>query len=199
MIKDLLLQRFAVKAFEPGYVIATEDLHEIIEAARLSCSSVNSQPWHITVVTNPSLRQQLREISYGQSQVTDASVLLILSVMKDPSSRIQKTADLIARGAGQDSADAYLRMTKGSIPQDEAMRIAWMQRQSYLALQAMILAAIERGIDSCPMEGFQPAACADILQRTDIVPTAFLALGKAAKPGFAKIRVPVEDIVEYRP
>ncbi len=198
MMKDLLLRRFAVKTFEPGYVISAEDLHEIIEAARLSCSSVNSQPWHITVVTNPALRQQLREISYGQSQVTDASILLILSVVKDPLIRMQKTANLIAQAAGQASADSYLGMAKGSIPQDEAMRIAWLQRQSYLALQAMILAAIERGIDSCPMEGFQPTACADILQRTDIVPTAFLALGKAAKPGFAKIRLPLEDIVEYR-
>ena len=198
MVKDLLLRRYATKKFEPSFVISPEDLHEILEAARLSCSSANSQPWHIMVVTNPELRKQLQGVSYGQPQVVEASVLLILSVMKDPLIRIQKTADLILQSVGKDHADKYLVVAKGSIPQDEAMRIAWLQRQSYLALQAMILAAIERGIDSCPMEGFQPTACADILQRADIVPTAFLALGKAAKPGFAKIRLPLEDIVEYR-
>ena len=76
-IHELLLKRFATKKFDPTKKVSDEDLQYVLEAARLSCSSSNTQPWHITVITNPELRAELRPVSYGQAQVTDASHLLV--------------------------------------------------------------------------------------------------------------------------
>lgn len=197
MIKDLLLQRFATKHFDPHFVVPQGDLDDILECARLSCSSVNIQPWNITVISNPEIRKQLQEASYGQPQIVEASYLILLSAIKDPLSRAERTAKMVAENAGQENADRYLGMVKGSIPKDPVLQTAWLQHQLYLALQAMILAAMERGIDSCPMEGFLPGKYAEILNITNAIPTVVLAIGKAKTPGFAKIRIDLKDLVQY--
>lgn len=197
-IQELLQKRFATKVFDPEKKVNEEDLSSILECARLSCSSVNIQPWNILVITNSDLRTRLREASYNQPQITDASHLLVMTTIKDPMPRVQKTASLIEAVAGKENADKYLAMVKGSLRPSPEATLAWLQRQTYLALQAMILGAIERGIDSCPMEGFDVARYTEILRLTEAVPTSVLAIGYAKVPGFPKIRLPLEDIVEYR-
>ena len=196
-IKDLLLKRYATKKFDPDFKVSQEDLDYVLECARLSASSINVQPWVITVVTNPELRAKLREASYGQPQVTDGSALIILSVLKDPTVRIDRTAEIIAANSSQESADNFKKMANGWSRNGAEQALPWLQRQSYLALQAMILAAMDRGLDTCPMEGFDPVKYAEILGMTDAVPTALLPIGKALEPGHPKVRVPMEDIVRW--
>lgn len=197
-IHGLLLKRFATKKFDPMNQISDEDLAYILEAARLSCSSANTQPWFITVVTNQELRSKLRDASFGQSQVTDASHLLVLSSMKDPMVRIKKTASLIEGTAGSQAAEGYKKMVTGWIPATPEGVFGWLKPQVYLALQAMILAAAEKGIDSCPMEGFNPQVYAELLDLTDKTPCVLLPIGYAAESGFPKVRVPLTDMVEYK-
>lgn len=197
-IHELLLRRFATKKFDPTKKVSEDDLGYILEAARLSCSSANTQPWHITVVTNVELRIKLREAGYDQSQITDASHLLVLSCMKDPMVRINKTAALIQEKSGVESAEAYKKMVTGWIPPTPEATFVWLKPQTYLALQAMILAAAEKGIDSCPMEGFDPAKFAELLGYTHKTPCALLPIGYAAEPGHSKVRVSLEDMVKYQ-
>jgi len=194
-VHELLLKRFATKKFDPSKKIYEEDLKYILEAARLSASSANTQPWRILVVKNQEVKNKLLPISYNQSQVVDAPVVLVIAIVKDPMIRIQKTAAIIAASSGQTSADAYVQMVKGWIPSDERSKLEWLQRQVYLALQAMMLAAIEKGIDSCPMEGFNSTEYAHVLNLKDEVPTVVLPLGYSLTQGFLKVRVPIEDIV----
>jgi nitroreductase len=197
-IHELLLKRFATKKFDATKKVSQEDLEAILEAARLSCSSANIQPWSIVVVTNPELRGKLREASYGQPQVTDASHLLVITSVKNPTAHIQRTAELIREAASQESADAYTKMVMGWVRPSEQENLLWCQKQTYLALQAMMLVAAEKGIDSCPMEGFDPAKVTELLGFTDRVATTLLPIGYALEPGLPKVRLPLAEIVEYR-
>lgn len=198
-IHELLLKRYATKKFDASKKVSDEDLNYILEAARFSPSSANTQPWFITVVSNPELKKLLLPHSFNQPQVVDASHVLVLSAMNDPMIRVKKTAEIIAASpAGQENADKYLNMVSGWMKPDAAANLAWMQRQIYIALDSMMLAAIEKGIDSCPMEGFDPVKYAEILNLTEATPTVVLPIGYAAVPGFPKIRVPLSDIVEYK-
>jgi nitroreductase/dihydropteridine reductase len=197
-IHELLLKRFATKKFDPTKKVSEESFQYILECARLSCSSMNTQPWKLVVISNPELRQTLRTASYGQAQISDASHLVVLCTMKHAMDHAGITTDLIAAKAGTESAEHYKKMVQGSIPSTPEKELAWLQRQVYLPLQAMILAAIEQGIDSCPMEGFKPEEYTKILGLTDCVPTVLLTLGYAAAPGFEKVRLSLDQIVEYR-
>lgn len=197
-IHELLNHRFATKVFDATKKVSQEDVTYILEAARLSCSSGNTQPWKMIVVTNPELRTKLREVGYGQPQITEASHLIVLATMKDPMVHVTKTAELIAAGSSQESADKYLGMIKGWLRPTEEGNIAWLSRQTYLALQAMILAAVEKGIDSCPMEGFDAQKVNEILNLTDCVATTMLPIGYAAQPGLPKVRIALADLIEER-
>lgn len=197
-IHELLTKRFATKAFDSTKKVSAEDLEYILEAARLSCSSANTQPWKLIVVTNPELRAKLREAGYGQPQITDASHLIVVATMNDPMVRINQTTELIVATSGQESADKYKAMVVGLIPQVPEAARAWLARQTYLALQAMMLAAAERGVDSCPMEGFSPEKATELLGLTDSTVTTLLPIGYTAQPGFSKTRVALKDMVEER-
>jgi nitroreductase len=197
-IQELLLKRFATKKFDPTKKVSDVDLHYILECARLSCSSSNTQPWKLVVITNEELRQTLRPAAYGQAQITDASHLIVVCTMKHAMDHGKMTIEMIKEKAGEQSATHYAQMLAGSTPSTPEEELAWLKQQVFLPLQAMILAAIERGIDSCPMGGFQADEFGKILGVTDYVPTVLLTLGYAAAPGFEKIRLPMEEIVEYR-
>jgi len=47
----LAAARSSCRAFDAEKTVSQNDLHRIIDAARLSPSACNSQPWHYTVVT----------------------------------------------------------------------------------------------------------------------------------------------------
>lgn len=197
-IQELLLKRFATKKFDPTKVVSADDLQYILDCGRLSCSSANTQPWKFIVISNKELREKLRPVSYGQPQITDASHVIVVATMRHMMDHVKITTELIAAKTDQTSADKYEQMLKGMIPSTPEAELAWLQRQVYLPLQAMMLGAIERGIDSCPMEGFQPDEYSKILELTDCVPTALLPIGYAAAPGFEKVRLSLDQIVDYR-
>lgn len=85
---------------------------------------------------------------------------------------------------------------------DEADRLAWAQRQSYIALGTMLVAAAPRGVDSCPMEGFDPNQVNEVLSLADhhLHATAFLAVGYRAADdayqNYAKVRRDLSDLVK---
>lgn len=196
-IQTLLNQRFAAKKFDPTKKVAEDDIQYILECARLSCSSFNIQSWQISVITNPDIRAKLREAAFGQEQVTDASHLFVISSVKDEAGRAHAVADMIRAAGGAEAADAFTQMVLGAAAmKSPEQRVAWLQKQTYLALQVMILAAAERGLDSSPMEGFDPAKFAEILGETETIPTTILAVGYAAAPGRPKMRLPLEQIVK---
>jgi nitroreductase len=195
-VLELLNKRFATKKFLTDKKVSAEDLAYILECGRQSCSSFNIQPWKMIVVTNPEVRAKLAAAGYNQPQFTEASHLIVLCAVKDPAARIEKTAAMIAAAAGQAQADSWKGMVAGSYASPE--KAAWLARQTYLALQAMILGAIDKGIDSCPMEGLDAKAWGEILGLSDATVLANLAIGYAAAPGHGKIRLQLEDIVEYR-
>ena len=73
-IIDALQKRYAVKTFDPNKKIREEDLKTILESGRLSPSSLGLEPWKFIVVDNQELRNKIRDASYNQTKVTDASI-----------------------------------------------------------------------------------------------------------------------------
>lgn len=62
-ILDALQFRHATKEFDPDKKIPEEDFRFILEAGRLSPSSVGFEPWKFIIVQNGELRDKLREVA----------------------------------------------------------------------------------------------------------------------------------------
>lgn len=80
---DLLLQqlnwRYATKQFDPTQTIPEHIWKALKQSLVLAPSSFGLQPWKFWVVRNPDLRQQIQTQAWNQSQMVDASHLVVLA------------------------------------------------------------------------------------------------------------------------
>ncbi len=193
--------RFATKSFDPERKISEQDLEAILNAIRFAPSSAGMQPFQVIIVTNPELRAKISEVSYGQSQVTQASHLLVFCARNDHPARAERMLELLSEG--DEVKRAELKGLEGILVGsytpfmgDPEKAFAWGARQAYIALGFGLAAAAELQIDSCPMEGFDPMVVHKVLGLPEnIRPLAFLTLGyRAAGPSRPKFRYPEDEI-----
>ena len=91
--------RYATKKFDPSRRISDEDLSDLLEAVRLSPSSYGLQPYTILVIQDPSVRERLRPACWNQSQITEASHVLVFASRTDFDDQlIDSLSDLIQQG-----------------------------------------------------------------------------------------------------
>lgn len=172
--------RRSVKAFDPRHHMSESEISRLMSLAMLTPTAFNIQNWRFVAVTDPELRKQIRDASWGQAQVTDASLLVIL------------TADLKAwekdpqrywRDAPQPVQDYLIPAIhnyyagKDQVQRDEAMRSCGM------AATTLMLAAKEMGYETCPMDGFDFDAVGKLINLPqDHVIAMFVVVGKPLQP-----------------
>jgi nitroreductase len=179
-----IYDRRSVKHFDPHHVMPTDIKHKILEAAKQTPSSFNIQHWRLLDIIDTDLRQTLKQASWNQAQVTDASVLLIVCVdikahEKDPHRYWHKApkeiADFLVPAIGGFYND------NPQLQRDEAMRSAG------LISQTIMLAAKALGYDSCPMEGFEYNKVADLIKLpADHAIAMMITIGKQLQPAHPK-------------
>jgi nitroreductase len=201
---ESLKWRYATKRFDPNRKVSDADLAKLKQAVALTASSYGLQPYRIALVRDPAIRQQLREASYDQPQITEASHLFVLAAKSDMTDAyVDDYVERIARTREQDPAEVkgYGDYMKGSIRNQSADFITnWNKRQVYIALGTLLAAAAELRIDSCPMEGFQPDAYDRILKLGErgLTATVVLPVGyrseEDATAGHKKVRLSEDDL-----
>ncbi|MFC7772287.1 NAD(P)H-dependent oxidoreductase [Flavobacterium sp. GCM10027622] len=164
--------RYATKKFDATKKISTEDLETLKEAIRLSTSSYGLQPYKVFIIEDPATREALKPASWNQSQITEASQLVVFAnytkldetLIDNYIERISKTRE-IPTDAIQGYGDFMKSKILGLTPEQQAV---WTSKQTYLALGNLINAAAELKIDATPMEGFEPEKYNEILQLNDL-------------------------------
>lgn len=74
--------RKSCRHYDPSRKISAEDFNYILELARLSPSSVGSEPWRFLVVQNPELRQKLKPFSWGMAATLDTASHIVVILAK---------------------------------------------------------------------------------------------------------------------
>ena len=163
---DKLNWRYAAKAMN-GEKVSQEKIDNIIEAISLSPTSSGLQPFEIIVITNQELKEKIRPISWNQSVITDCSHLIVFAAWDTyTAERINKMFDLTntVRGFKNEGWENYRQMLLGSYPQKDAeVNFNHAAKQAYIAFSQAIAAAAFEGVDSTPLEGFDPDALDKIL------------------------------------
>lgn len=195
-VSEAIRQRRAVKTFDPGHRMAPAEIEALLELVKLAPTAFNIQNWRFVLARDPALRRQLREAAWGQAQVTDASLLVILTAdlkawEKEPE-RYWREAPPPVRDYILPALDGYYR-GREQVQRDEAMRSCG------IAAQTLMLAAQELGYDSCPMDGFDFAAVGKLIELpADHVIAMFVAIGKAAQPARPRSGdLPLANVVVY--
>jgi len=159
--------RYATKKFNPEKLVSTEDLAKIKTAIQLAASSYGLQAYKILDIQDKAIREELKAASWGQTQITDASHLLVFCGYKEVTPEIiDAFVAQKAKHNGQDSAEykGYADFMKGTLSAKSKEEIeVWTAKQTYIALGKALTICGELEIDSCPMEGF------DVLKYNEIL------------------------------
>lgn len=196
--------RYATKKFDATKKVSEHDLNLLKEAIRLSSSSFGLQPYKVIIVENDELRSQLQPASWGQSQLVDAShVLVFANILNFGDDEIDDYIHHVAhtRALPKEAVEGYGNFMKSKVSlMSEEQRNVWTSKQTYLALGNLLNAAAELRIDVTPMEGFEPEKVNEILGLNEMGLNASLiaTIGyrheEDGNQFLAKVRKPAEQL-----
>jgi nitroreductase len=178
-VRDAIQQRRSIKHFDPNHVMDQNEIDTLLSHAILSPTAFNIQNWRFVVVKDKNLRQKIREVSWGQAQVEEASLFIVLVAdlmawNKNPS-RYWKDAPKPVQDYLVPAIHQYYD-GKPQVQRDEAMRSCGM------AAMNLMLHAKSMGYDTCPMDGFDFDKVAELLNLPkDHAPAMFVCIGKGIK------------------
>jgi nitroreductase len=204
---DSLQWRNATKKFDPAKTIPTETWAALEESLILTPSSYGLQPWKFLVITSQDLKEQLKPLSWNQSQVTDCSHYVVMTIIKHLTiEHVDRYVERIAevRGVTVESLSGYRNVMASDVIYGARSLIVneWATRQVYIALGNFMTSAALLGVDTCPMEGIEPAKYDRVLG----IPEKGLATVVACAAGYraeddkyatlAKVRFPNSELIE---
>lgn len=193
---DIAQSRYSTKKYNKERKVSEEKIQELKEILRLSPSSINSQPWKFTFISNEPLKQKLAVASYfNEVKIKEASHLVVFSAIDSVDYFELHLNKNLPKGA----VEYYNTFIKSN---PEASIKSWFQHQVYIALGFFLSACASLGIDSTPMEGIENEKYAQILKLNIYKPLFAVCIGYRSaddnnqpviKP---KVRLKVEDIIE---
>ncbi len=174
--------RYATKKMN-GESVPQEKVDYIVEAARLAPTSSGLQPFKIIEITSPELKAKIQPIAFGQSQIVDASHLLVFAAYDEYTKErvdLPFNQQALERNLPEGFADDYKNNLFSSLQQKtKEQHFEHSARQAYIGFGLSIAAAAEQKVDATPMEGFNNAQLDELLglQAQGLKSVTILTLG----------------------
>ncbi|MGH1439023.1 MAG: nitroreductase family protein [Cellvibrionaceae bacterium] len=181
---EAIKSRRAVKHYDSTFKIPEKDINCLLEHMLEAPTSFNLQHWRFVLIEDKRLRKEIQEASWGQEQVTDASLLFILCA---DVKAWEKAPEQYWRDAPVAARDMMLPMIKDFYDGKEQLQRDEALRSVGIVAQTAMLSAKALGYDSCPMIGFDHQQVAKLIELPeDHIIGMMLVVGKAAKPARQK-------------
>lgn len=205
-IIDDLNWRYATKKYNPAKIIADKDLEVVLESLRLVPSSYGMQPLRYLLINDKNLREQLNPLAYNQSQITDASHLIVLcSFRKITPTVIKNHLELMSEVRNEPLSNyekfgENIQKTFANL--SETATSEWTIRQAYIALGQIMHTCANLRIDATPMEGFDKTAFDKLLdlETQNLQSVLVCPIGYRADDDFLqqlkKVRKPINEVIK---
>ena len=204
-VLEALNWRYATKGFDANKKIPADTWSALEQSLVLAPSSFGLEPWKFFVVDDAAVRAKLLEASWKQSQVVDASHLVVLAIKTglneaDVDRAMARTSEV--RDVPVESLEGFSNVIKGFMKNVPDVDV-WSTKQTYIALGQLMVSAALMGIDTCPIEGFMPDKYDEILglpamgYHSVVVCAAGYRLDDDKYAHLAKVRFPLEDKVQH--
>ncbi|MCC8358883.1 NAD(P)H-dependent oxidoreductase [Salinimicrobium sediminilitoris] len=197
--------RYAVKKFDPDKLVSEEKIDVLKTAFNLTATSYGLQPLRLVLVQNKEIQDKLMKASYNQKQIGTASHLLVICIENTVDKGfIEKHFKMVQdiRKTPDEILHPFRESLIGDFEQKPVDEVKiWATHQAYLVLGTLLTVCAVEGIDSCPMEGFEPKKYNEILELEKYGLEAVLALpvGYRSDDDFfaslKKVRRPLKDTV----
>ncbi len=212
VLKDLN-RRYSTKKYDATRRISPQDMAVIMEALRMTPSSVNSQPWKFIVIASDEAKRRLHDtfvnkFQMNQKHASEASHIILFAYNPRFTVEQYKKAVDAEVSAGHLPAERYGDMVATGTffieknADENGINAHWTKAQTYLSLGNALHTAARLGIDSTPMEGVDSELIGEIFKEelNGFVCEVAMALGyhlegEDYNSGLPKARLALEDVV----
>ena len=213
LIRNIFNNRYTCKGYDADKKVSDEDFAVIMEAARLSPSSMGLEPWKCVLLNNRELREKIKPFAWGAEVSLEGASHFVLILAKKPidlhpdSSYVEYmmndiqhfTEDL--RQARKNKLKSFQEDDLKIVGNDRAF-FDWVCKQTYIPLANMLTAAAMLGVDSTPMEGFNTEKVEAVLIKEGILDplhfglSCMIAFGYKNRDHRPKTRRKMAEILE---
>jgi nitroreductase len=183
-LTQALLDRRATPHFKED-AVPDEYLKAILEFGAQAPSGYNLQPWRFIVVRKKENRERLRKAAYDQEKVSEAPVVIIAFAIRDDWKNYIDAIfqESVRRGAAKPETVSETKKQAADYLEKGIPQPLWLNRHTMIAFTTMMLVAETYGLDTAPMEGFDPQAVKKefgLPENAEVI--ALLAVGFAKEP-----------------
>ncbi|WP_374958758.1 NAD(P)H-dependent oxidoreductase [Gilvibacter sp.] len=204
-VVEKLNWRYATKKFDPNKKLSQVQLETLSDAFNLTATSYGLQALKMVVISNQAIKKELVAHSWNQQQVCDASHVLVIcretvldsDFIKAHFKRVEEI-----RSTPREILAPFEQYILESFADKSEIELAtWMDKQAYIALGNLLTVCALEQIDSCPMEGFDPAAYDKVLglEAKGLTSVLVLPVGYRAEDDFMaelkKVRRGTDQVV----
>jgi len=198
-VKEAVAKRRSIRKFLPDPVDRA-DLLELIEAARLSPSSINAQPWRFRIVTSPEdIAWMAGPVTSRQRWLAKAPAVIVCCVDQEAYLSDAKANLHALRDAGLVDEEFQQEVLTKYLAPAEAMPLlvrASAVMNLAIALSAMLLRAVELGLGAAWVGRVDDAQVRDRLgipERYHVA--ALLAVGRPGEDPPPRPRKSLDEIM----
>ncbi len=196
--------RHACKKFDTNKKIECKDMKYIVSAGIKSPSSFGMEPWKFLMITDEKIKKALKPLCWNQDQIdTCSNLVVMLALIEDikPSSGVPLKM-FSRKGLSEDLTKAYVKKYEDKLApilDDDEKIFNYSSAQVHIAAANMMTAAAIKGIDSCPIGGFDKLDVEKLLKidKKKYGVALIVPFGYRINPQSKQLRKTFEEVVTH--
>ncbi len=150
--KQIILERYSCRSFKDCPILE-ESLKYILEAGRLSPSSLGLEPWRFYVIQDKIKKLEISKIANNQPHVANCGAIIIITARLDFGEYF--VSKLTSRNLSKEEIDNRIALYQPFIDgMNQQEKLHYAREQVFLALGNLANAASALGLGSCIIGGF---------------------------------------------
>lgn len=195
--QEIIKERRCIRKFETRPV-STEDLEQIIEAARLAPSGTNRQPWRFVMLSSKEEKEKIAG-SVIQPFVVEAPVVFVCCLDRGAYTRSlveKRLNELVQSNVVSEEAAGFIYNRKMPEQVEDVVIPASAYIDLGIAVEHMVLMATALGLGSCWVRLFNPKQVHETLRLpAEIEVVALLPVGYPAQSPPPRPRLSRDEIM----
>jgi nitroreductase/dihydropteridine reductase len=188
---DKIMSKHLSRYFDGTKTIPEETIRQLLKFLRSAPTSTNIQPNHFIVLSTPESKAKLaanlgERFADNGEKITNSSHTIIMTTRADiPAEHLDAVFDKEREDgrfptvAKQENWEYMTRDFVNLRAYTYKDTYHWMEKQTYMVMGLLMMAAAELGVEAMPLEGFDPVTVDNAfdIRKTGYTTTVLLALG----------------------
>ena len=195
-LSDIIASRRSIRKFREENISA-DTVRLLLDAARLAPSGSNLQPTRFIVAQSPAAKEALSRCTPYKFIVKASVVFVCCADLMTMKSRDRRIGELLKEGAfeGVDMDMNDTSTVTSPIMDEEAVK-AYLSMNVAIAIEHIVLKAVDLGLGSCWLGRFDRDKLKEYLQQDDsIYPVVLLPVGYPDQTPKARPRFDLDKLV----